>query len=328
MPVKIATRRVATLTQDDASSFNLSSVPTFSDDVIVKKLSSGKTLVGYLVDDQDVPHPLDESDGMGRIYRWDRDSRRESKQQGFQALGLDQYGEPDPDLKRNEFAIPLDKYEHGQVIWSVAGSHSTEHWDTSRGAGVWVLDDSCLEHIKSTAIKGLLPEGTVVSYVSKRNPDGTAIMRPCKPGERSHFLNPDGSRRNEVADERYLNVITVTYPDGTSKGGYKNFVTAYLAAARKLGIKITKESMAEGAQKVAAECAAQACRVYTDWCNGNCYGYIIDVFDAAGELVEDAGDRCFGYIGMEDGESSLNDAMEGLSRRLTKGEVSGATYSP
>jgi hypothetical protein len=302
--MKMRTRTVVTLTQENGFNFELSGVPVFPDDVITEALSNGMTTVGYLERDEDVPHPLEDCDGMGKIYRWDRDAPRGSKQRGFEEIGLDQYGARDPDATPNPYAVLLDKYEHGAVNWSVAGSLNTEHWDTSRGAGVWVPDESCLEHIKATAIKRMLPDGVSVGYQSQLRPDGTCKFRPCKPGEVSHFSN------GMIPDERATNVITITFPDGSTKGGYATFVTAYRAAARKLGSTLNKKDLVKAEQDVARECAEQACKAYTAWCNGECFGFVVDVFDASGNLLEDNGDACGGYIGTDDGEASLHLAMD------------------
>lgn len=43
-------------------------------------------------------------------------------------------------LKRN-LAFPLDYYEHGDGIWSLAGSRQTDRWDTSRNAGIIIWEE-------------------------------------------------------------------------------------------------------------------------------------------------------------------------------------------
>lgn len=57
------------------------------------------------------------------------------------------------------------------------------------------------------------------------------------------------------------------------------------------------------------EQAASACEQYTSWCNGDCYGVCVDVFNKDGDKVSD--DACWGYVGREWAEQSRNDELKG-----------------
>ena len=245
---------------ESGRTFDLLTEPVDSTDILFKPFPDGRAVVGYLAQDEDCPNPLADCDGMGHILQF---KDRKVLHDALRAIGCDQYGNRDPDIIPNPFAIVLDKFEHGEVSWSVFGEGMQDRWDTSHGAGVWIPDDACLEHILSSAIAKLLPEGTTVNYVSKSNPDGTCITRPCKPGERGYFKNPDGSDAGTVPDERYSNVITYQLPNGKQRGGFKTFESAYRAAARALGIRIDKAATKKLARAVAVECARQACDAYS-----------------------------------------------------------------
>jgi hypothetical protein len=111
------------------------------------------------------------------------------------------------------------------------------------------------------------------------------------------------------------NVITITYPDGTEKGGYKNFETAIRAAARKLGVKLNRDTLMKAAYLEAVECAKQAIELYNDWLAGDCWGVCVDVVDAKGEVVEEV-EACWGYIERTATEKALKEEVEGRVKYL------------
>ena len=258
-------------------------------DPIIQEATDGTIIVGFLAHDDDCQNPLENCDGMGSIHSF---SRKHSNHKTPEEI---QSGVADSVLR---LTVLLSYFEHGQCRWGVAGTMSGMadfRWDGVGFAGMWVPDKSCLEHIHSTAIAAHLPPGVKVEYKSKRNPDGTCITRPCKPGERSYFKNPDGTDQGTVPDERYHNVITLTLPDGRERGGYASFTSAYRAAARSLGIKLTAETRQSGELAAARKAAQEACDAYTSWCNGECYGWVVAKFDADGYELD--WDSCWGYVG-------------------------------
>lgn len=109
---------------------------------IIRELDSGNVVVGYLCLDPDAFDPLEDCDGMGKIY----DGRRWSRSyEDFQAAMADYQGTEDT------LAVMLDVYSHSGEVWSIQGKGMNDRWDTSKAAGVWVPDDCCLEHIQYTA---------------------------------------------------------------------------------------------------------------------------------------------------------------------------------
>ena len=303
--------------------FDLTTEPADKDHVLLKQFPDGRAVVGYLAEDSDCADPIEDCNGMGNILRFDDPKVRH---EALRAIGCDPYGPRDRDIVPNPFAVLLDKYEHGASAWSIMGEGMQDRWDTSRGAGVWIPDDACLEHILSRAIARLLPEGTTVSYVSRSNADGTCITRPCKPGEKSYFKKPDGTDAGTVADERYHNIVTYQLPDGRTRGGYKCFRTAYLAAARALGIKIDRAAKDKGARAAAIDCARNACEQYTMYVNGECYGHIVLVFDQDNQ--ENAQDSCWGYVGCEYAEGRLKEEFDFRVKQIEKELLPGINPEP
>jgi hypothetical protein len=60
--------------------------------------------------------------------------------------------------------------------------------------------------------------------------------------------------------------------------------------------KTTKEQRSEQYAKITRELARQCCETYTSWCNGDCYGYVVELYNALGDEVEHL-DSCWGFIG-------------------------------
>jgi len=263
-------------------------------DIHKKRLSSGQFVVAYAAHDECAENPIESCDGMGKIIQHNRQSDAD---------------ETSEMLESNPLVVPLSKFEHGSVIWGVMGSlHGTPdfRWDGTSYAGRWVPDSSCIEHIKSSAIKKLLPDVAKVGYKSKREKDGT------------------------VKDEN-LNIITLTITGGNvggdpsagpmvvyERGGYKSFASAYKAAARWFGILLDKKRIKNAERELAIECAAQACKVYTAWCNGETYGLVCAWFDKDGDEIDY--DSVWGYCNGDTKyiESEIRDNFESKCEELEK----------
>lgn len=236
------------------------------DKPLVKVLENGVIIVGYLAHDDSCSNPLTDCDGMGHIFSFNR-------------RHVNSMDESPESFKENHkkimhMVVELSYFEHGNCLWGVRGTMGSMpdfQWDGTSMAGIWVPDSSCIDHIRSKAIGHAAP-GADVAWKSKLNPDGTV-------------------------DDKNLNVITLTMPDGSEHTGFKSFAGAYRSAARRLGVKLTVEETRQAEAKVAAECAEQACDVYTRWCNGECYGYVVAWFDKTGNEVDH--ESCWGYVGDE-----------------------------
>lgn len=58
------------------------------------------------------------------------------------------------------------------------------------------------------------------------------------------------------------------------------------------------------------EQAESACREYTAWCNGDCWGVIVVTCEADGTMADS--DECWGYIGSEYAEQTMKEQMESI----------------
>jgi hypothetical protein len=66
------------------------------------------------------------------------------------------------------------------------------------------------------------------------------------------------------------------------------------------------------------EAARSACEEYTAWCNGWCYGVVVEVFEKQGEEWTRKGevDACWGYIGSEYAEEQRDYEMKQTAESL------------
>ena len=253
------------------------------DQDVMESFDVGRCHVEIIID-QNCPDPMKDYDSEGKFYSFNSRHVNSVNQEEAERI-----------MKEEKYWIPLSYFEHGNCLWDVQGgprigSCPDMQWDGCRFAGLWVPCKYALDNIHCTVYHELLPNVSV-EYKSKHNPDGTCITRPPKPGEKPYFQ--DGT----CIDRRYSNVITWTVWKGKKKrtivkekGGYKNFTTAYQAAARFLGIKFTKEIFEAAMKKAVYEYAKSCCETYSSWCNGECYGYVVTADN--GEE-----DSCFGFLG-------------------------------
>ena len=172
----------------------------------------------------------------------------------------------------NPHAVMLDVFEHGQVQYSVSGSGPQCDFDTARGGAVWVPNDVCLEEIKSRAEvyqKGYVKE------VTFRGDTWYEVMLWTGAGRSANNM-----------------------PNGTA---WPHWSEAYQALK---ALDVPRHlPLVEAERTAAQELAEQAADVFTDWCNGNCFGVVVATYDLEGNAIND--DACFGFIGDDDAYSSL-----------------------
>lgn len=307
------------------------------------RVAEDKVIVGYLADDSNCENPLTSCDGTGRIYECRRHS--DTLRNYEEALGLydggpnlelvdeeavtqaglhlilndplekeaalerclDQYAkegdESDEDFLRrildspselecvlddvdrlrlalwregrnngtigDKHAVLLDVYEHSGISYSLSGDGMQCQWDTARGGAVWVPDKYAREEI--------VRRGEVY---------------------RKGDVNELKSGKFEVRTLRDATSYTnVTHPD------FENWHEAFAYLA---GLAVTYQRDQITAEQIAArEIAKSAAEEYTSWCNGDCYGVVVAIFDRYGEILDE--DACWGYIGDDYAYQALQD---------------------
>lgn len=81
--------------------------------------------------------------------------------------------------------------------------------------------------------------------------------------------------------------------------------------------KVSKEDRQKKYAEIMRKYAAQCCEVYTQWCNGETYGYSVALYDALGDEVDDL-DSCGGFIGRETVAEALEESFEREKEKLSK----------
>lgn len=193
-------------------------------------------------------------------------------------------------IPKHRLAVPLSYFEHGLCQWGLLGmldGMPDACWDGTVNAGVWVPDKYAEEYIVCGAIRSFLPPEVSVRYESRTKANG----------------------------EQLLNEIVLSI-GGTKKiRGYKSFINAWKAAAKRLKVSIPPEPLKQKEREIAREQAHSVCEVYTNWCNGNCYGYSISIHGSGGELVEQK-DACWGFVGVDYVEQEMQSAFEIILKKL------------
>jgi len=122
--------------------------------------------------------------------------------------------------------------------------------------------------------------------------------------------------------------------DGVRMAGVWEPDDAVRQAADSLGHKPATAARKTWMQKQAAAC----CTTYTCWCNGEVYGYSIEVYDKryheAGELFDELDDyrhdtpvhedACFGFYGWDEVATAAREAMLNADAAIKKEKIDGA----
>jgi hypothetical protein len=269
--------------------------PADSDVVVVRELPDGRRVVGYLSYDDDCQNPLEDSDGSGRVFDRRRDYGGKEAEQAFrEAMAIDEYGDRIEGEKPDPYAVMLDVYSHSGDVWRVHGGGKyfpDEQWDVSNGAGVWVPDPACREHIEMAAVQNALPGVVMVCDSLRKRPDGS-----------------------------YYTTYGFKF-GGRERKGYKTVLNAARQAAKKVGVTWAsfKELFEKAAREEAVKCAEQALETYNDWLSGANYGVVVEVFKPGEDEPDDEKqDACWGFVGTDYAMQSLREEVDSTVARLTK----------
>jgi hypothetical protein len=115
------------------------------DSLNIKETKEGYE-VKYLTYDEYTENPFENWDGIGKFYHW-KEQGKEEYLKYCELLGYN----PDTREKEKEdnpLAIRIDKYEHGNIYYSIKGEGYQCRWDTSHTWAVWYPDKCALEEIK------------------------------------------------------------------------------------------------------------------------------------------------------------------------------------
>lgn len=277
-------------------------------------------VVGYLLYDQDCENPLTSYDGEGRLYTkppyYANESSITDDRSAPCKLGLNEFGSRGYDP---EYDLELDGIEERVVekmgatvreeqelsTWMVArvlefggsfedvledfvqlvayGHYHTRH-DWPEDSGSMIVEHKLdYETLAKQAWEELYAEGKIGEYLAV-------------PVNYCHSVHGPGTTRIYTASLDNANAVWVPGKCCIENMNFDGCVTYLdkLAVADKYAASVLEE--------------------YVKWCNGECYGIVVETFVLSddGESYEKVGetDSCWGFIGQEWAEQALKEQME------------------
>lgn len=288
--------------------------PTDSDIDPVFAVVNDRLFLAYAVDDMDADSPFVNQDGIGAVHTAQRGAKKSEHVAMQKALALDDDWNPDLSLIEDmidadtshekavevwataraagkigdKYAVPLDCYEHGMQHWSVMGGGMQDQFDTARGAGVWVPDDSAREEANRRAAVyayGHIEERTLPRCVRKYRAICDASSNP--PVEHDEWF--------KAFEELQAHAKTQPAP--------------------------SEAWIREGEKRAARELASSALEEFNAWLSGENYGvaseeYVIDGDDLVRVVPgKDTVRTTYGYTGRD----WLGDGLKEAIAEMTSG---------
>lgn len=311
MTVKIKnhSRSWATV-ETEYGSFKLSSQPYVGE--VVVKVDGDKAAVGYLLLDEDCPDPLEDCDGMGHIYTSNRHAGNEQHQKMQAALGLNSEWEPDLESLREDAEVGII-LEAAKKIDADAFAVEWFGRDYDVGEDMWhvAFTDPSREQNLLAAERYDWENGNRVHRISFLGKDED--VRDWEDLAKEMWLE---GRANGTIGNKWAVSLDVYEHSGISYSVSGEGMQCQWDTARGGAVWVPDKDLIEDIEshpenertQRARELARQACEEYTSWCNGYCYGAVVEEFKREGEdgeWIEKGRDSCWGYIGYECAMSEL-----------------------
>ncbi len=315
---------------DEGNHFELSGRPVNDP---VARIIGDKAAVAYLMPDDDCINPLDDCDGMGYIYSSHRDAGHEAHAAMQEALGLGADWEPYTD----DFWETAESQALRQALTTI-----NDRW--GKGSTIFAVEEgSCgdgyvaLQYPKRIKLVTLYYDTRWIGsqrYVLFRR-KRCMIADDAEIGKTALQLWREARQKGEIGN-KYAVPLDVYEHSGVSysvsgEGMQCIFDTAKGGAVWIPDKTLTEEieSMPESdRQAFVIDRARSACQEYTSWCNGDCYGVVIDVYTFDGEqwISEDDGDSCWGFIGYSYAQEQLKEMLtDQVSGWTTEGDKADDT---
>lgn len=258
------------------------------------QIDDNTLLIGYLSHDEDVANPFADFEDGGPIFSTHRDAGRDQHKAFFLALGKDAYGDDDPDILPNPYAVRLDCYQHSGTAWAPSGSTEArnfpdQQFDVGHGVGVWVPDDYRREECDRRA--------EVYAFFA---------------------IKKENTREAGVSDDRYQLVLN----NNSLVGIFPDWRQAFAAAQEQVrefkasGAIASPAQLEAGKTRAKVELAGADCETVNQWSNGDAYGVIIATYKRDDEdededewQVEES-DECWGYLGGDYAISELTEQFK------------------
>lgn len=310
--------RTLTTIDVDGIEVELDSNPEYFEPITIQP-TPDTLVVGYLLHDEFCSNPMKDYDCEGDLYtnpsRYAYDSSITDDKSAPRKLGLKEFGshgyDPEYDLEFDEIdeqvALKLQAYTKADKdlsVWMVSNVVATGMsfeavtrdlvvkikdwgWDTPRLDWDSEEDERMIELLPSyenlakTAWEDLYAEGKVGEYLAVPVYYAASVHGP-------------GTTQIYTTSLDSANAVWVPNKCAVENMNFDGCVTY----ADKL--------------KVAEKYAQGVLKQYESWCNGDCWGYVVESFvlkDGEYERVGDT-DSCWGFIGQEWAEEALKEQMD------------------
>lgn len=301
---------------------------SWEDPEIKEIITESYILLGYLAHDSDCQNPLENCDAMGVIHHHPRSRYGSRDSDYYEVLGLDNYGDPSPDEDKVQMlwrdrvmAIPSELFVFSEAFEASGPMQYPSSKSEPRPynlvlqemladeeAGdynLWEMAKSAWCHYSDFSVEAM--EDIVSRIEEHMSWDWEEVLQLCHTADVDAVLLD----RYEHGMCSYSVHSNGGCPWDTSRG------EAVWVPDKYLRQELEQVADPDERRKQAVKYANQACDIYTDWANGNCYGWVVGVFDKVdGELVQE--DSCWGYIGDEHAEEELESTMKYYAEKYAK----------
>lgn len=346
---KTYTRTVSSAQVEDVGDFELSfPVADWVDQHI--RVEGDKAVIGYLVSDSDCENPMTSNDGMGEFIT-DDDRRsnwyahlglESSSYRGeiFRDLECDGVYEGAVNLLKQRLITDNDFLDYCEENFERVGDEDKADM---------AFMESCIDQIDwgkyGTAIPAWLEAIWEVAQddawdkLQSEGKIGTYLAVPCRWNDNVHGPGTVQAYTTTIEDANAVwiptqcdldNIKATTWPAGVKvewKGACGSVSDPLHAVVTHNGEMVFDTPKWSDAQSYidanfpapslldlqnAADKYAQSCLdEYVKWCNGDCYGIVVETFTKEGdEWVQTEEDACWGFIGGEYAEQEMKSVFD------------------
>lgn len=260
-------------------------------------------IVAYLAHDEDCRNPMEDSDGNGMVYTSSRHAMKE-QHEGFQkAIGFNSDFQPDHELADPQKILKLLAED---VRLSHDGKNEGRLFKT-------VYDSACTNSERNETET---TQEFVLRYIEHSKPNDLAQDFDMDPYYLAAWVE---GRLDGTIGDKYAVSLDVYEHSGISYSISGQGQQCAFDTARSGAVWVPDESAIENFEDKAlsleenrqkARDYAKGCvEEYTEWCNGENYGHIIERHDIEGRGHEELA-ACWGFIGYDYAKTECKEQFE------------------